>query len=91
MAGEGKPPRVDAMKCYMMGPHRVGCARAVYWPHGPSLDGEFRFCYSKYVFNQFLLTPKVPRARLHQNFVSETFYQVLGCWRLQAVATTWLA
>jgi hypothetical protein len=40
MAGEGKPIRVDAMKCYMMGPHRVGCARAVYWPHGPSLDGE---------------------------------------------------
>jgi hypothetical protein len=40
MAGEGKPPRIDAMKCYMMGPHRVGCARAAYWPHGPSLDGE---------------------------------------------------
>jgi alpha-tubulin suppressor-like RCC1 family protein len=39
MSGEGKPPRVDGMKCYMMGPHRVGCARAVYWPHGPSLDG----------------------------------------------------
>ena len=23
----------------MMGPHRVGIARAAYWPHGPSLDG----------------------------------------------------
>ena len=39
MAGEGKPPRVDSMKCYLMGPHRVGVARPVYWPHGPSLDG----------------------------------------------------
>lgn len=37
MAGEGRPPRVDSMKCYMMGPHRVGVARPVYWPHGPSL------------------------------------------------------
>jgi hypothetical protein len=27
------------MKCYMMGPHRVGIARSTYWPHGPSLDG----------------------------------------------------
>ena len=28
------------MKCYMMGPHRVGIARPAYWPHGgPSLDG----------------------------------------------------
>jgi hypothetical protein len=44
MAGEGKPPRVDSMKCYMMGPHRVGCARQPYWPHGPSLDGEERDC-----------------------------------------------
>ena len=24
VTGEGKPPRVDAMKCYMMGPHKVG-------------------------------------------------------------------
>ena len=39
MAGEGKPPRVDAMKCYLMGPHRVGIARPLYWPYGPSLDG----------------------------------------------------
>ena len=39
MAGDGKPPRVDEMKCYMMGPHRVGIARAAYWPHGPSLAG----------------------------------------------------
>ena len=39
MAGESKPPHVDAMKCYMMGPHRVGVARPVYWPHGSSLDG----------------------------------------------------
>ena len=43
MAGEGKPPHVDAMKCYMMGPHRVGVAREAYWPHGPSLEwGERR-------------------------------------------------
>lgn len=39
MAGEGKPPHVDSMKCYMMGPHRVGIARSTYWPHSPSLDG----------------------------------------------------
>ena len=39
MAGEGRPPHVDSMKCYMMGPHRVGIARPLYWPHGPSLDG----------------------------------------------------
>lgn len=38
-AGEGKPPRVDAMKCYLMGPHRVGVARPAYWPAGPSLRG----------------------------------------------------
>ena len=35
----GRPPRADSMKCYMMGPHRVGTARPAYWPHGPSLDG----------------------------------------------------
>ena len=23
----------------MMGPHRVGVARPLYWPHGPALDG----------------------------------------------------
>ena len=39
MAGEGRPPRVDAMKCYMMNPHRVGLARPVYWQAGPSLRG----------------------------------------------------
>ena len=39
MAGEGKPPKVDAMKCYMMGPHRIGVARPLYWPHD-SLDGR---------------------------------------------------
>ena len=37
MHGDGKPPAVDEMKCYMMGPHRVGVARAAYWPFGPSL------------------------------------------------------
>ena len=39
MSGEGKPPQVDSMKCYMMGPHRVGIARSPYWSAGPSLDG----------------------------------------------------
>ena len=38
MAGEGRPPRTDAMKCYMMGPHRTGIARPLYWPHGRSLE-----------------------------------------------------
>lgn len=37
--GEGKPPEVDSMKCYMMGPHRVGFARPLYWKH-PSLQGQ---------------------------------------------------
>ncbi len=37
MAGEGKPPRVDAMKCYMMCPHRIGEARPLYWKGGESL------------------------------------------------------
>ncbi|CAE7243138.1 unnamed protein product, partial [Symbiodinium necroappetens] len=36
--GEGKPPEVDMMKCYMMGPHRIGVARPLYWKH-PSLQG----------------------------------------------------
>ena len=40
MSGEGKPPRVDAMKCYMMAPHRVGVAREAYWPHRGSLPAE---------------------------------------------------
>ena len=39
MAGEGRPARIDSMKCYMMGPHRVGVARPAYWPHGTALDG----------------------------------------------------
>ena len=39
MKGDGKPPTVDTMKCYMMGPHRVGLARPAYWKFGPSLDG----------------------------------------------------
>merc|ERR1712054_384099 len=26
------------MKCYMMGPHRIGLARPLYWKH-PSLKG----------------------------------------------------
>ena len=37
MAGEGKPPKVDAMKCYMMNPHRIGLARRKYWGGGESL------------------------------------------------------
>ena len=37
MSGEGKPPKVDAMKCYMMNPHRVGVAREKYWKYGASL------------------------------------------------------
>lgn len=38
MNGEGKPPAVDEMKCYLMGPHRIGVARPLYWKH-PSLAG----------------------------------------------------
>eukprot|EP00913_Durusdinium_trenchii_P014326 g13440.t1 len=34
-----KPPEVDMMKCYMMGPHRIGLARPLYWKH-PSLQGQ---------------------------------------------------
>lgn len=37
--GEGKPPEVDMMKCYMMGPHRIGVARPLYWKQ-PSLQGQ---------------------------------------------------
>lgn len=37
--GEGKPPEVDMMKCYMMGPHRIGLSRPLYWKH-PSLQGQ---------------------------------------------------
>merc|ERR1712166_190484 len=39
MKGEGKPPAVDSMKCYMMGPHRIGVARKKYWKFGSSLEG----------------------------------------------------
>ncbi len=39
MKGEGRPAAVDAMKCYMMNPHRIGAARPLYWPHGGGLDG----------------------------------------------------
>lgn len=38
MAGDGKPPAVDEMKCYLMGPHRIGVARPLYWKH-QSLQG----------------------------------------------------
>lgn len=38
MHGDGKPPAVDEMKCYMMGPHRIGVARPIYWKH-KSLQG----------------------------------------------------
>eukprot|EP00928_Gymnodinium_smaydae_P019926 TRINITY_DN1767_c0_g5_i2.p1 TRINITY_DN1767_c0_g5~~TRINITY_DN1767_c0_g5_i2.p1 ORF type:complete len:354 (-),score=29.86 TRINITY_DN1767_c0_g5_i2:117-1178(-) len=38
MKGDGKPPEVDMMKCYMMGPHRIGLARPAYWKHR-SLQG----------------------------------------------------
>lgn len=37
--GEGRPAAVDTMKCYMMGPHRVGVARPKYWKFGTSLRG----------------------------------------------------
>lgn len=33
MKGEGRPPTTDMMKCYMMGPHRIGIARPLYWKH----------------------------------------------------------
>lgn len=39
MKGEGRPAAVDAMKCYMMNPHRIGAARPLYWPHGSGLEG----------------------------------------------------
>eukprot|EP00927_Polykrikos_kofoidii_P051564 TRINITY_DN45362_c0_g1_i1.p1 TRINITY_DN45362_c0_g1~~TRINITY_DN45362_c0_g1_i1.p1 ORF type:complete len:864 (-),score=105.23 TRINITY_DN45362_c0_g1_i1:98-2689(-) len=38
MKGDGCPPEVDVMKCYMMGPHRIGVARPMYWKN-PSLQG----------------------------------------------------
>eukprot|EP00041_Stephanoeca_diplocostata_P021702 m.509433 g.509433 ORF g.509433 m.509433 type:complete len:319 (+) comp21889_c0_seq4:1576-2532(+) len=31
--GDAHPPSVDAMKCYMMNPHRIGVARRKYWEH----------------------------------------------------------
>jgi alpha-tubulin suppressor-like RCC1 family protein len=39
MHGEGRPPAVDSMKCYMMGPHRVGVARKAYWAFNNGLQG----------------------------------------------------
>ena len=35
--GDGRPPKVDEMKCYMMQPHRVGIARPEYWKYGKGL------------------------------------------------------
>ncbi len=37
MSGDGRPPKVDEMKCYMMQPHRVGIARPEYWKYGKGL------------------------------------------------------
>ena len=34
--GKDKPPGVDRVKCFLMGPHRVGVARKSYWPGGNS-------------------------------------------------------
>jgi alpha-tubulin suppressor-like RCC1 family protein len=39
MHGDGRPPAVDSMKCYLMNPHQIGVARKPYWPYGPSLAG----------------------------------------------------
>jgi hypothetical protein len=39
MNGDGKPPALDTMKCYLMGPHPVGIARPRYWKFGSSLQG----------------------------------------------------
>lgn len=36
MKGDNHPPEVDIMKCYLMGPHRIGVAREQYWKE-PSL------------------------------------------------------
>ena len=36
-----KPPVVDRCKCIMMGPHRVGLARKMYWPGGNSLKNYY--------------------------------------------------
>jgi alpha-tubulin suppressor-like RCC1 family protein len=38
MSGDGRPPKVDEMKCYMMQPHRVGFARKEYWKYGNGLQ-----------------------------------------------------
>ena len=37
MSGDGRPPKVDEMKYYMMQPHRVGIARPEYWKYGKGL------------------------------------------------------
>jgi len=39
MKGDGAPQAVDEMKCYMMGPHRVGIAKSSHWRFGRSLLG----------------------------------------------------
>ncbi len=36
---QGPGGRPDLMKCYMMGPHRIGVADEEWWAHGPSLKG----------------------------------------------------
>jgi len=38
--GDAGRPAVDTMKCYLMNPHRIGAARARYWPHGSGLDSQ---------------------------------------------------
>ncbi|GAB5366252.1 hypothetical protein AAMO2058_001128500 [Amorphochlora amoebiformis] len=36
----GPQGKTDLMKCYMMGPHRVGVAEKKWWPYGKSLSGK---------------------------------------------------
>ena len=38
MSGDGRPPKVDEMKCYLMQPHRIGVARKEYWKYGKGLQ-----------------------------------------------------
>ena len=42
MSGEGKPPKTDAMKCYMMQPHKIGEVRDEYFPKrkGVGMEGK---------------------------------------------------
>uniref|UniRef100_A0A7S2TP01 Uncharacterized protein n=1 Tax=Lotharella oceanica TaxID=641309 RepID=A0A7S2TP01_9EUKA len=35
----GPSGKVDLMKCYMMGPHRIGIATKKWWPYGDGLAG----------------------------------------------------